>query len=68
MEAGALTMKTDFIDAKAIAEMLSIRPKSIQYVMESDDKFPKPIAFSPRIKRWKRQEVEEWLQDKMQQK
>jgi predicted DNA-binding transcriptional regulator AlpA len=65
MEAGAFTMKTDFIDAKAIADMLSIKPKSIQYVMESDERFPKPISFSPRIKRWKRQEVEDWLQKKM---
>jgi predicted DNA-binding transcriptional regulator AlpA len=68
MEAGALTMNNEFIDAKAIADMLSIKPKSIVYVMESDDKFPRPVVLSPRIKRWRKQEVEDWLKQKLEQK
>ena len=68
METGARTMTSEFIDLKGIAEMLSIKPKSVYYIIQSDSNFPKPLVISPRIKRWKKNEVEEWINSKIEQK
>jgi len=68
MEAGARTMSNDFIDIKEIAEMLSIKPKSVNYVIQSNGSFPNALVLSARIKRWKRQEVEEWISNQFEKK
>jgi len=66
MEARESVMSNDFIDQKTIADMLSIKPKSIYYIMESDNTFPKPLVLSPRIKRWKKAEVVAWIDSKLE--
>jgi len=66
MEARESVMSNDFIDQKTIADMLSIKPKSIYYIMESDSTFPKPLVLSPRIKRWKKAEVVAWIDSKLE--
>ena len=43
METGATSMSNDFIDTKEIARMLSIKPKSVNYVIQSDERFPKTL-------------------------
>ena len=68
MEKGTTAQAHDFIDQKGIADMLSVKPKSIYYIMESDNSFPKPIQLSPRIKRWKRDDVVAWLDAKISQR
>jgi|TARA_E500000318_G_scaffold13917_1_gene13576 predicted DNA-binding transcriptional regulator AlpA len=56
----------DFIDQKEIAEILSVKPKSIYYLMETDTSFPKPLVLSPRIRRWKKQDVLDWINSKLE--
>jgi len=68
MEAGTWTMTNEFIDIKDIADMLSIKPKSAYYIIQSDSNFPKPLVLSPRIKRWKKNEVEDWINSKLEKK
>lgn len=68
MEAGVFTMNNDFIDMKEIAAMLSIKPKSVYYITQSDTSFPRPLVISPRIKRWRKQEVVNWIESRLDQK
>lgn len=63
MEAGQTTM-SNLIDMKAVAEMISVKPKSIYYIMKSDETFPQPITLSPRIKRWKLEDIQSWIEEK----
>ena len=56
----------DFIDQKEIAEILSVKPKSIYYLMEADASFPKPLVLSPRIRRWKKKDVIDWINSKLE--
>jgi len=55
---------TNLVDMKAVAEMISVKPKSIYYIMKSDDTFPQPIVLSPRIKRWKKEDIQTWIEEK----
>ncbi len=68
MEAGTHTMNNDFIDIKEIAEMLSIKPKSVNYVIQSNSNFPNALVLSARMKRWRRKEVEEWIANQFEKK
>tara|TARA_R110000823_G_scaffold231612_2_gene358279 strand:- start:660 stop:851 length:192 start_codon:yes stop_codon:yes gene_type:complete len=54
------------IDAHSVAEMLSLNIKTFyRFVQENtDDTFPKPILFGPRLSRWSKEEVEQWIQKK----
>jgi predicted DNA-binding transcriptional regulator AlpA len=65
MEAGQGLNSQDFIDKKAIAEMLSVKPKAMDYLIQKDNTFPKPLVLSPRMRRWKRQEVVDWINSKL---
>ena len=56
----------DFIDQKEIAEILSVKPNSIYYLMETDASFPKPLVLSPRIRRWKKKDVIDWINSKLE--
>jgi predicted DNA-binding transcriptional regulator AlpA len=55
----------EWIDRQTLSELLFIEPKSVYYLMESDNTFPKPLSISKRIKRWNRQEVLEWRDNKI---
>tara|TARA_B100000902_G_scaffold376051_1_gene406695 strand:+ start:2847 stop:3035 length:189 start_codon:yes stop_codon:yes gene_type:complete len=59
-------MSNDFIDTKEIARMLSIKPKSVNYVIQSNNTFPNALVLSARIKRWKREDVERWIEDQFE--
>jgi predicted DNA-binding transcriptional regulator AlpA len=68
MEAGARAMSGDFIDIKEIAKMLSINPKSVNYVIQNNKSFPNALVLSARIRRWKRKEVEDWISSQFEKK
>jgi len=55
---------TNLIDMKAVAEMICVKPKSIYYIMKSDKTFPQPIELSPRIKRWRKEDIQHWIERK----
>ena len=57
-------MTTNLVDHKEIAEMLSIRPKSVYHIINTDESFPPPIVLSPRNRRWKREVIVKWIEDK----
>ena len=65
VEGNVIQAGQDFIDQKEIAEILSVKPKSVYYLMDTDDTFPKPLVLSPRIRRWKKQDVMEWINSKL---
>ena len=65
VEGSVIQAGQDFIDQKEIAEILSVKPKSVYYLMETDDTFPKPLVLSPRIRRWKKRDVMEWINSKL---
>lgn len=66
MEARESIVNNDFIDMKEIAAMLSIKPKSVYHILNSDNTFPKPIVLAPRIRRWPREEVVKWMNRKIE--
>tara|TARA_Y100000114_G_C11761982_1_gene330327 strand:+ start:3955 stop:4173 length:219 start_codon:yes stop_codon:yes gene_type:complete len=66
VEGSVIQAGQDFIDQKEIADILSVKPKSIYYLMETDNTFPKPLVLSPRIRRWKKQDVLDWINSKLE--
>jgi|TARA_E500000318_G_scaffold101928_1_gene105819 predicted DNA-binding transcriptional regulator AlpA len=65
METGVTGMNNDFINQKEVAEMLSIRPRTINKMIKTDETFPKPLVISQRIKRWRREDILGWIKNKM---
>tara|TARA_S200002703_G_scaffold56746_1_gene49469 strand:+ start:343 stop:546 length:204 start_codon:yes stop_codon:yes gene_type:complete len=65
MEERAGLSSQDFIDKKAIADMLSVKPKAMDYLIQKDKTFPKPLVLSPRMRRWKREEIVDWINSKL---
>lgn len=54
------------IDAAQVAEMLSLNKKTFYHILPTAamSTFPKPIAFSERLRRWNKEEVEAWVNDR----
>jgi|TARA_R110000822_G_C15240366_1_gene486295 predicted DNA-binding transcriptional regulator AlpA len=48
------------VDVDQMAKIIGMSKSSIRSIMRTDDKFPKPIVFSPRIRRWKVSDIEKW--------
>ena len=51
----------DLIKDNEVADMLKINKRAVRYILEKDETFPRPIIISPRIRRWDRQEVVDWV-------
>lgn len=51
------------LDAAQVAEMLSLNKKTFYHLLKQDEMadFPRPIKFGERLSRWKKNEVEEWV-------
>lgn len=51
------------LDAAEVATMLSLNKKTFYQFLKSKagENFPKPIKFGERLNRWKKQEIEEWV-------
>jgi predicted DNA-binding transcriptional regulator AlpA len=51
------------IDAAEVAKMLSLHKKTFHRVLKTPamETFPKPIPFGDRLDRWRKAEVEEWV-------
>ena len=60
-------MTDNLVDHKQIAEMLCVKPKSVYHIINTDSSFPPPIVLSPRIRRWKREVIVEWIENKYEQ-
>ncbi len=52
------------IDSDEVAGMLRLGKRSFHNFLKTEEgvKFPKAIKFGPRLSRWRKREVEEWLQ------
>lgn len=66
MEKTDLTEKL-LLEANDIAHMLSIHQKTVYALIKSDETFPKPITFGPRMRRWKLEDVKAWIDSKSSQ-
>jgi predicted DNA-binding transcriptional regulator AlpA len=67
MEARTRLMNDQILlDASEVAAMLSLNKKTFYHFLKSKAgmTFPKPIKFGERLNRWKRQEVEEWVNER----
>lgn len=51
------------LDAAQVAEMLSLNKKTFYHLLKTEamETFPKPIKFGERLSRWRKSEVEEWI-------
>lgn len=51
------------IDATEVASMLSLNKKTFYHLLKKDvmADFPKPILFGERLSRWRKDEVEAWV-------
>lgn len=47
-----------------IAEMLSVHPKTMYAYIKKDSSFPKPISLGPRMRRWRREDISNWIATK----
>lgn len=54
------------LDAAQVAEMLSLNKKTFYHLVKTEamDTFPKPIKFGERLSRWRKEEVEAWVNAK----
>jgi len=54
------------LDAAQVAEMLSLNKKTFYHLLKTEamETFPKPIQFSERLNRWKKEEVEAWVNER----
>lgn len=54
------------LDAAQVAEMLSLNKKTFYHLLKTEamDTFPKPIKFGERLSRWRKEEVEAWVNAK----
>lgn len=51
------------LDAAQVADMLSLNKKTFYHLMKTEamETFPKPIKFGERLSRWRKEEVEAWV-------
>lgn len=54
------------LDAAQVAEMLSLNKKTFYHLLKTEamETFPKPIKFGERLSRWRKEEVEAWVNAK----
>lgn len=54
------------LDAAQVAEMLSLNKKTFYHLVKTEamETFPKPIKFGERLSRWRKEEVEAWVNAK----
>ncbi len=51
-----------------VCEMLNIGRNTLaRMVNDNDSGFPKPFSISPRRRRWKKKDVESWIDSKLEQ-
>ena len=56
--------KDVFIDVKRVAEILGVSVATV-HRLRSDDDFPKARAISERCVRWRKSEIEDWLNSRI---
>ena len=51
------------LDAAQVADMLSLNKKTFYHLVKTEamETFPKPIKFGERLSRWRKEEVEAWV-------
>jgi predicted DNA-binding transcriptional regulator AlpA len=51
------------LDAAQVAEMLTLNTKTFYHVLKTKamETFPKPILFGERLSRWRKSDVEDWI-------
>lgn len=50
-----------------VCEMLNIGRNTLaRMVSDNDSGFPKPFSISPRRRRWKKKDVEKWIDSKLE--
>jgi len=63
MEDGQI--KSEWIDIHGLAEVLEVKDaKRASYIARSNEDFPKPAVLGPRLRRWNKSEVSDWLKVK----
>lgn len=58
---GELDNRPIWITTKMLIEQLSISRTKLGNLMEEDETFPKPIYLGWNCYRWKREEIENWI-------
>lgn len=55
--------ETKMLDATEVAAMLGLNKRTLYRFLKSPagDGFPEPITFTERTKRWRRADVERWI-------
>lgn len=54
-------MEKQLVDLTGLSEMLSVSQRTIRDEFFKREDFPKPIVFGPRMKRWKVEDINNWL-------
>lgn len=49
------------MDVVDVAKMIGVSTKTMKKIINEDETFPKVFAFGPRIRRWRRDAVMEWI-------
>lgn len=57
-------LKAVFLNVEDIAKMFSVHKKTMERIIRTDKTFPKAIVISERIRRWRLEDVEAWLESK----
>lgn len=52
------------MNAEAVANLMSIHPRTLRQIAAEDETFPKPIKFGERMTRWRYSEIIQWLDSK----
>jgi predicted DNA-binding transcriptional regulator AlpA len=56
-------MTTEYLKLTEVAERYKVSPRTIQRLIKNED-FPKGEQFSPQVKLWSSESIEEWFTDK----
>ena len=65
MEAGLSKMSNDFIGQRDVANILSLKShRLVEKILKNDETIPKPIVISERVKRWRHEDIINWVNSK----
>ena len=58
--------RDDVLTIDQVAELLGVSSRTVRNWMDAAGmSFPRPISIGPRLKRWRRSEVQAWLETRM---
>lgn len=50
------------LDVRQVAATLNMGVSTVWKCVARDPRFPKPVAISPRVKRWRASEIKQWAE------